>query len=230
MCVKLFIVLLLCHVIGDFYLQTDKICKQKLASRFSSIWTYLHPLIVAGISWLAVGDIDFWLYAIILLLSHFAFDAIKSCFNDTLVAFIIDQVAHIIVLMLVVYLWTVGGNRNIPDYMYFMNIFWPEYALCLLVLVKPSNIFIKKVLAAYQIQVKNSNKIGALIGSLERLITFLLIASGQFSAVGFLVAAKSVLRFKDTQTEKSEYVLAGTLLSFGVAIVIGLITYNEVIG
>ena len=38
----------------------------------------------------------------------------------------------------------------------------------------------------------------------------------------FLVTAKSVLRFKDSQTEKTEYVLAGTLLSFGMAIAVGM--------
>lgn len=36
------------------------------------------------------------------------------------------------------------------------------------------------------------------------------------------MTAKSVLRFKDTQTEKTEYVLAGTLLSFGMAIAVGM--------
>lgn len=46
--------------------------------------------------------------------------------------------------------------------------------------------------------------------------------SGQFEAIGFIVAAKSILRFKDTDTAKTEYVLAGTFLSFGIAILCGL--------
>ena len=45
---------------------------------------------------------------------------------------------------------------------------------------------------------------------------------GQYEAVGFIIAAKSVLRFKDTDTAKTEYVLAGTLLSFGIATFAGL--------
>ncbi len=39
---------------------------------------------------------------------------------------------------------------------------------------------------------------------------------------GFLLAAKSLLRFRETDTVKSEYVLVGTLLSFGIAILVGV--------
>ena len=36
---------------------------------------------------------------------------------------------------------------------------------------------------------------------------------------GFLVAAKSILRFSETkESEKSEYVLAGTLVSIAIAV------------
>lgn len=37
-------------------------------------------------------------------------------------------------------------------------------------------------------------------------------------------AAKSILRFKDSDTDRTEYVLVGTLLSLGIAIAVGLIT------
>ena len=41
-------------------------------------------------------------------------------------------------------------------------------------------------------------------------------------AVGFLIAAKSILRYKDTDNLKTEYVLIGTLLSFGTATLLSL--------
>ena len=41
--------------------------------------------------------------------------------------------------------------------------------------------------------------------------------------MGFIIAAKSLLRFKETDTAKTEYVLVGTLLSFGIATLFGLI-------
>ena len=39
---------------------------------------------------------------------------------------------------------------------------------------------------------------------------------------GFLVAAKSILRFSETkESDKSEYVLAGTLVSIAIAVACG---------
>lgn len=65
---------------------------------------------------------------------------------------------------------------------------------------------------------------GALIGNLERIIAFAFVLIGQYEAVGFIIAAKSLLRFKDTDTAKTEYVLAGTLLSFGIATLCAILT------
>jgi len=50
--------------------------------------------------------------------------------------------------------------------------------------------------------------------------------AGQFTAIGFLIAAKSIFRFNDTREDgnkKAEYFLLGTLISFTLAIVIGLL-------
>jgi hypothetical protein len=51
-----------------------------------------------------------------------------------------------------------------------------------------------------------------------------LILVNQFAAVGFIFAAKSILRFRDAdKTEaKTEYLLIGSLMSFGIAILLGI--------
>ena len=55
---------------------------------------------------------------------------------------------------------------------------------------------------------------------IHALITF--ICSWLFSfMIGFLLAAKSLLRFRENDSVKSEYVLVGTLLGFGMAIATG---------
>lgn len=65
---------------------------------------------------------------------------------------------------------------------------------------------------------------GRYIGMLERLFIFVFILSGELSAIGFLLAAKSVFRFGDLSKAKdrklTEYILIGTFLSFGLAILI----------
>jgi hypothetical protein len=49
------------------------------------------------------------------------------------------------------------------------------------------------------------------------------ILINQFEAVGFLIAAKSILRFRKDSVYKTEYVLIGTLLSFGIAVAFGIL-------
>lgn len=38
-----------------------------------------------------------------------------------------------------------------------------------------------------------------------------------------LIVAKSILRYRSDETLKSEYVLIGTLLSFGIAVIAGIV-------
>ena len=65
---------------------------------------------------------------------------------------------------------------------------------------------------------------GATIGHLERVLIYVLILSGQIAAIGFLVAAKSILRFGTVSGNRraTEYVIIGTLFSFGWAIIVSL--------
>lgn len=66
---------------------------------------------------------------------------------------------------------------------------------------------------------------GRLIGQLERALIFLLIMIGQPGGIGFLVAAKSILRFEEAKRQPlAEYVLIGTLLSFSLAIAVSALT------
>ena len=66
---------------------------------------------------------------------------------------------------------------------------------------------------------------GKLIGYLERCLILIFVVLSQYEAIGFLIAAKSILRFGEASsgTEKSEYVLAGTLLSLAFALLLGIL-------
>lgn len=55
---------------------------------------------------------------------------------------------------------------------------------------------------------------GRLIGILERIFVFIFVLLGQYTAIGFILAAKGVARFQDFKSRTfAEYVLIGTLLS-----------------
>jgi hypothetical protein len=63
---------------------------------------------------------------------------------------------------------------------------------------------------------------GRLIGSIERLLLAGMVAAGSYAALGFLVAAKGLVRSKDLERhEFAEYFLIGTLASTALAVVAG---------
>ena len=67
-------------------------------------------------------------------------------------------------------------------------------------------------------------RIGATIGALERLLIVAFMLTGAEAAVGFVIAAKTIARFKQLDDRGfAEYYLLGTLASVGVAISTSLV-------
>ncbi len=223
----LFLSLLLVHFIGDFYLQTDKLCEQKEQKRIYSWFLYSHALLIGLLSWLIVGESMFWGYALIITITHLIIDAIKSYCKSCFAAFVIDQLLHIAIIGAVAILYTGPSCCWFNVFSDYASPFALPLLLAILICLKPTNIFIKLLLDKYKIgiqpecvEIKNA---GALIGNLERILTLVFVLVGHWEAIGFIIAAKSLLRFKDSDTAKTEYVLAGTFLSFGIAVVVGII-------
>ena len=69
---------------------------------------------------------------------------------------------------------------------------------------------------------------GRIIGHYERLLIFLFVLADAPTAIGFLIAAKSVFRFGDltdtTRRKNAEYLIIGTLMSFAYALVVSYST------
>jgi hypothetical protein len=67
---------------------------------------------------------------------------------------------------------------------------------------------------------------GETIGQLERFLVFVLILIGHFEAIGFLVAAKSILRFGEMKEDRrdAEYVIIGTMWSLVLGLIVTLAT------
>lgn len=68
---------------------------------------------------------------------------------------------------------------------------------------------------------------GRVIGAMERLMTLFFVLNGAYGALGFLIAAKGMTRFKQLDDrEFAEYFLIGTLLSIILAGSVALITQS----
>lgn len=227
----LFIKLLLAHLLGDFIWQPNAWVADKETKKHKSIYLYLHILLHGILAAILVWEVSFIPYAVLIAVSHGIIDLIKLHFQKPKTKrtwFVADQMAHILVLIAVVLLYQ---NKTI-DFLWFDNQFWILLTGFLLI-TKPTSIFIKTIISIWNpesqenIQDNSLAHAGNYIGILERLFVFGFILTGHFEAIGFLLAAKSIFRFGDLKEAKdrqlTEYVLIGTLISFGVAISMGLI-------
>ncbi|MEZ4858724.1 MAG: DUF3307 domain-containing protein [Flavobacteriaceae bacterium] len=224
-----FLLQFLAHTSVDYFLQSPKQAQDKNRLGFKSKFLVWHILLVFALSWLFSFQLHFFVGAGVIAISHYFIDGFKPKWNihKTLgkYAFFIDQFLHLVMIGVVVVLFQkyYGWKPVFQIPISFKTGFViMAYLLCL----KPTNIFIKEVFRAAEVQMATENELpnaGKLIGILERILTLTFIIIGQFQAVGFLIAAKSVLRYKDTETLKTEYVLIGTMLSFGVAVLLGIL-------
>ncbi|MFB9108403.1 DUF3307 domain-containing protein [Flavobacterium gyeonganense] len=227
----LFIKLLLAHLLGDFIWQPNSWVIHKEANKHKSIYLYLHILLHGFLAAIVVGEISFIPYAVLIAITHGIVDLIKLNFQKNKTKrtwFVVDQIAHLLILIGVVLLYQ---NYNLT-FTGFNNRFWILITGIILV-TKPTSIFIKTIISIWSPESQNSHQDNSLanagnyIGILERLFVVCFILTGHFEAIGFLLAAKSIFRFGDLKEAKdrklTEYVMIGTLISFGIAILIGLI-------
>ena len=223
--------LLLAHIIGDFFLQPKKWVKEKEQKKLKSNKLYLHVLIHVILTSIILWDTSLWGLIATIGITHLIIDATKLLIQKKKtkrLLFFIDQILHLTVIYICNYLFT----ETVFDF----NILVTENNLlllvCLLFLTIPTSIIMKTIFLKWNISelTKNNESLedaGKYIGILERILVFIFIIVGHWEAVGFLITAKSVFRFGDLKESKhrqlTEYILIGTLISFGIAIITGII-------
>ncbi|KAF2516535.1 DUF3307 domain-containing protein [Flavobacterium foetidum] len=227
----LFLKLFLAHLLGDFIWQPNKWVIDKEHKKHKSVYLYIHILLHGILAAILAGEISFIPYAILIAVTHGIIDLIKLNFQKSKTKrtwFVVDQIAHVLVLIGIALLYE---KESIPNF-WANDEFW-VFLTGILLLTKPTSIFIKTIISMWAPESQNSHQDNSLIaagnyiGILERLFVFGFIITNHFEAIGFLLAAKSIFRFGDLKEAKdrklTEYVLIGTLISFGAAIITGLI-------
>jgi hypothetical protein len=233
---KLFILQLIAHILADFIFQTDEWSEDKKKNGFSSGKLYLHVLIVFTLSWVLSFQWNFFFFSIIISIIHLLIDGLKFRISDFKLGktkpfkktiFFIDQFMHLAVIFLAVVIF-----NKLLDINPYLSVPLTNHRLVIilgyLICLKPSNVCIKEIFNLYNIKMESKSdddllNAGKLIGNIERLLTLTLLLIGQYEAIGFIIAGKSILRYEGKNTARTEYVLVGTLLSFGIAIITGII-------
>jgi hypothetical protein len=221
--IETFVALLFAHAVADFVLQTCWIVQRKR----SPAVLLLHAAIVLVTAQVAVGRLDAW-ELVALAGAHLVIDAIKAyTLPRGLAFFLADQAAHLATIMAVAVLaddlWAGGLWAGLP---WLLPLMAGTAGLILATRAGAFAIgFLMEPWTNLDLPLGLPNG-GFLIGILERGLIFILVLVGQPGSIGFLIAAKSVLRFDTTSKDQraGEYVIVGTLASFGWAIAVSYAT------
>ncbi|MFK8060013.1 MAG: DUF3307 domain-containing protein [Polaribacter sp.] len=229
----LFLKFLLAHILGDFVFQPENWVKNKEEKKIKSLKLYFHIGIHAILLLLILqfNTNQYGLGFLLIIISHYLIDLMKLYLQKKKtkrIWFFVDQALHILVLIITTTFY-VGFSLTLE------KIITEKHLLLLvflLLVIFVSAIIIKLIITQWNPESKKENddslaKAGRYIGILERLFVFTFVITNHWEAIGFLLAAKSVFRFGDLTSSKdrklTEYILIGTLLSFGLAIFLGVL-------
>lgn len=228
----LFIKLILAHLLGDFIFQPNSWVADKERKKAKSLYLYLHTFIHFALIMLLLWDLHLWWIAAAVAGSHFIIDLAKLQYqkpNTRKNWFFIDQLLHILVIAGIT-LYVMKFDFSLIDNSDLLKVI----AGAVFVTV-PASIIVKMLISGWtpvtpnltSPQTDSLANAGKYIGILERLLVFIFIVVNHWEGVGFMIAAKSVFRFSDLaeakQRKLTEYVLIGTLLSFGIAVMTGIL-------
>lgn len=235
-------ILIIGHILGDFYFQTDKMAIDKKENRgclFQHvIICYLSLFFCAG---LFVDRNSLLRLAYDLMAAAIFHGFVDLCKiklelesaqadKKAYLPFIIDQSLHIAFLFILI---GYSGITVSPDNSVLNQFtdFWPqEIAVTTLLAVmlcwKPASVFVSivfKTIPCTMVEAEKggleSVRIGSFIGILEREIILILGLLNQFGAIGFVLTAKSLARFRQLENKAfAEKYLVGTLLSAIIAL------------
>ena len=220
-----FLAFVAAHFVVDFLLQPDWLQQRK-----DRLWAnMLHSAFVAGLTYLFLQQWNAWIPPVLVFFAHGLVDAVKQRCRDTWRSFCVDQAVHLGLTILILRFCLRFGWI---EYFGGTGLRWMVLVAGFAMSVQGAGFLVGKVAAKLQEENALAEKInglengGKLIGQLERAMIFLFIMIGHPSGIGFLVAAKSILRFGEAKDDQklAEYVLVGTLLSFSLAITVAALT------
>ncbi len=235
--------LLIAHFLADFTFQPTKLARNKISSfRFLLIHSFIYAgtYFVAVFSFIKVSSAI--LPYIIIITTHFLIDWIRTSLNKEFTkgvfeftSFIIDQILHIAVIAFTFLAFNLQENTNhiygqLEQWNYFETFI--IYFLIFVVIWDPAAVLVKKLFL--YIDDQNSNisddndpRTGRIIGKLERIIISLLVLCNQFGAIGFVLTAKSIARYKQLEDKNfAEKYLIGTLASTSIAFITAIVLKN----
>ena len=226
------------HIIVDFLIYPDEAIKRK--GLFLSLLK--HSILIAIFSYILLGKVNAWAMVLVITLLHATIDFMKVRLSQHLFkAFLFDQGIHVAVIILLTYfvnsnyyftessIWySYFGTRSYALLVFIMGVFLCTHVGGIIVgiavqpllaqLEQKGDDLQRKSPDLSEVHARGLRDAGKIIGYLERSLIYLFVLVDQPSAIGFLIAAKSIFRFGEIRERsnrmEAEYIIIGTLLSF----------------
>ncbi|MBA3986201.1 MAG: DUF3307 domain-containing protein [Flavobacteriales bacterium] len=227
--------LLLAHILTDFVLQSSKGILQKRNKKSKAPYLYFHAFLAGLLTYLLLQQWTQFFVPIVIMITHFFIDLWKlQQKDDNLKYFLLDQFFHLIIILLSWLYLTTNFQQTGP----FLESLLQSQAvmtilLGYLIVIFPIGFIIGKATKHWQDDIAKEGELNSLqkagryIGIFERILVLTFVLTNNVAAIGFLIAAKSILRFSDKSKsggrKQTEYVLIGTLMSFAMTIIIGFL-------
>jgi len=222
--------LVIAHILADFIFQSTPLKRDRSLSKHF----LLHLLTVGVLIYLMLPGWTNVYGPIAIMLIHGIIDlAVFKIWKNNSSAILIDEVLQITVLVI---FWLIITDNTLAGAWHSIGVtFYNTSTLIVIVayltISFPAGVLMGHLTKRWQneIMALGSDSLkdaGKWIGIIERTLVLTFILMKQWAAIGFLLGAKSVLRFgelKDgTQQKKTEYILIGTFLSFLLSIATGI--------
>lgn len=222
------------HVLSDFVLQSSAMVRNK---GWFTLPMVAHIAIVFISSGLLSG---YWGVSLGIAVMHYLIDGSKMALQKKLSnygfgLFLLDQLLHVGVIFVAwAYCFQIWEACMQALMLPLTDYYFSLLLLAYLLVTTPVGFIIKYAtmrIASHHLNQQDSSptmsveNVGKLIGIFERIIILTLVLLSQYEAIGFLITGKSIIRFADKNSDlRSEYVLVGTMMSYALAILVGVAT------
>ena len=240
---EVLVLLMVIHIIGDFYFQNENITSNKEKNlKWVVLYSSIYGFVYFSLIKIIIPSFNDS-YLLMLIMSHLLIDIVKfyGMKNKFLVnranyMFFMDQFLHFITLMIIAYFIVKSTmyyeyNLVLQDVLHTIGLPIQSIlfiALQFLLIHKPVNMAIVIMMQAYKPANNNPNdtvKAGRMIGTIERIIMLFFLSIQQYSSIGLVLTVKSIARYNKISEDQmfAEYYLLGTLLSTLCVLMISLI-------
>jgi hypothetical protein len=250
--VSIFLYFIILHILGDYYLQNEKLATDKKEEYKIIVIHALIYFIQAVLASIFLWNINVIYYIGFFSFMHFLIDSLKYAITPILLnafkeknkidlntiearLYVVDQLLHISSIYILTHYFV--DNVDVFNRLNILNSFASginkqnilSFIIMILLILKPVNITFRILFS--HIKPENniaSNeveyRVGKLIGNLERLLITALLLVNQYTAIGLILTAKSITRYDKISKNQTfaEYYLLGTLFSMLATVIIYL--------